>query len=72
MNEKIKTEHLQRAAYVYVRQSTVYQVPMAWALEWDHDKWQNEQATLLTTDTVWGKSGPSGNFVLRLWHGYLQ
>lgn len=26
MNEKIKPEHLQRAAYVYVRQSTVYQV----------------------------------------------
>jgi DNA invertase Pin-like site-specific DNA recombinase len=26
MNEKIKSEHLQRAAYVYVRQSTVYQV----------------------------------------------
>jgi DNA invertase Pin-like site-specific DNA recombinase len=26
MNEKIKTEHLQRTAYVYVRQSTLYQV----------------------------------------------
>ena len=26
MNEKIKPEHLQRAAYVYVRQSTSYQV----------------------------------------------
>jgi DNA invertase Pin-like site-specific DNA recombinase len=26
MNDKIKTEHLQRAAYVYVRQSTSYQV----------------------------------------------
>jgi DNA invertase Pin-like site-specific DNA recombinase len=26
MNEKIKPEHLQRAAYVYVRQSTAYQV----------------------------------------------
>lgn len=26
MNEKIKPEHLQRAAYVYVRQSTTYQV----------------------------------------------
>jgi DNA invertase Pin-like site-specific DNA recombinase len=26
MNEKIKPEHLQRAAYVYIRQSTAYQV----------------------------------------------
>jgi DNA invertase Pin-like site-specific DNA recombinase len=26
MNEKIRPEHLQRAAYVYIRQSTVYQV----------------------------------------------
>ena len=26
MNEKIKPDHLQRAAYVYVRQSTNYQV----------------------------------------------
>ena len=26
MNEKIRPEHLQRAAYVYVRQSTPYQV----------------------------------------------
>jgi DNA invertase Pin-like site-specific DNA recombinase len=26
MNEKIKPEHLQRAAYVYVRQSTLHQV----------------------------------------------
>jgi DNA invertase Pin-like site-specific DNA recombinase len=26
MNEKIRPEHLQRAAYVYVRQSTTYQV----------------------------------------------
>lgn len=26
MNEKIRPEHLQRAAYVYVRQSTNYQV----------------------------------------------
>jgi DNA invertase Pin-like site-specific DNA recombinase len=26
MNEKIKPEHLQRTAYVYIRQSTAYQV----------------------------------------------
>ena len=26
MNEKIKSDHLQRAAYVYIRQSTAHQV----------------------------------------------
>ena len=26
MNEKIRPEHLQRAAYVYIRQSTAHQV----------------------------------------------